>query len=414
MNHKRWFGFQFKVLNLVKALVLSLVLLFPSAVSAVEVLQPANIERLSADLNRIVYNIPSARRSSTFRVKVPFNPGNSSFLFTAVAKSPGARVSITRVAAPSGKLTYKFDPRRGLRFFRALGLSFPLSDTAEVSMLFPMNAKVPVEFGTYTIDLEIAGGYGLKQVAVIVKGQMGFRQAVDFNIWVAINDPKLKSANFQTEFGNLIRKQMNAMLTPHKLRVGQLRFYNSTPKETEGLSRPHVDEVRAMCNLMKRRVPRNRAVNLIWVDEIFYRPNFTFGGIAAGQPGSLFVSESSATCVLAAYNIYGSNLNQHAINFLHEGSHLMGLPHTSELDGRSFDKFDDTPECNLGKFDGRSNPRFGYKGQRNGEVDDYECGIAGGANNFLFYGGLSDFEPFFISSEQAWVLKRHPLFYPVN
>lgn len=405
--------FLFGMTRFFAPLVFVCAFLVTGTLSAQVLLQPTKKQRLSSDISRYVYAIPK-ERSRSYRIKVPFGRGDASFMVTAIAKNPGTRVTVTRIETPSGTLTYRYRPGMGLDDFRAVGVSYPIADDAEVSLIYPMHPKLPLEVGTYTVELELSGGHGLDTVAAIVKTGLGSKQAIDFNIWVALAEPKLKTKKFQSEFGGLIRRQMNSMLTPHKLQVGQLRFFNSSPSETSGLSRPHVDEVRSMCKLMQRRVPLNRAVNLIWVDEIFYRPDFSFGGIAAGQPGSLFVPQSSSTCVLAAYGIYGNNLNQHAINFLHEGSHLMGLPHTTELDGLTFDRFTDTPECALGRFDGRANKRLGGRGSVDGKVDDYECGLTGGANNFLFYGGLPEFEPFYISAQQAWVLRRHPLFYPVK
>ncbi|MGB0844916.1 MAG: hypothetical protein ACPGVN_09265, partial [Alphaproteobacteria bacterium] len=73
MKLKRWLGLQ------LKAIIFTFVCFLPSAASAVDVLVPANIERLSADLNRITYNVPNLTRSSTYRIQVPFQPGSSSF-----------------------------------------------------------------------------------------------------------------------------------------------------------------------------------------------------------------------------------------------------------------------------------------------------------------------------------------------
>jgi hypothetical protein len=105
-----------------------------------------------------------------------------------------------------------------------------------------------------------------------------------------------------------------------------------------------------------------------------------------------------------SYEAYGEDFENQAYNILHEGGHFMSLPHTTESDGGLFDIFDDTPECSAEDFDEDGD----------GFVDDFECDIDGGANNLMFWSGEPDYAPFILSDAQAWVLRRHPLFYIVG
>ncbi len=50
----------------------------------------------------------------------------------------------------------------------------------------------------------------------------------------------------------------------------------------------------------------------------------------------------------------------------------------------------------------------------NGHVSDLECGRDGGADNFLFSGGIPELLPYFASPEQAAAMRVHPLLYPAN
>ncbi len=63
----------------------------------------------------------------------------------------------------------------------------------------------------------------------------------------------------------------------------------------------------------------------------------------------------------------------------------------------------DTPECDADRYDDDGN----------GIVDQYECERADGSN-YMFWGSEGLTTEFVISEEQAWVLRRHPLFYSVE
>ena len=388
-----------------------LVLILASSAMAQDKLRPGKGEQLSEDLIRYVYN----RGGQTTTIFVPIRPGDSSFLLTALAADSRSEVRVLNVQTPSGAVPYRLDRNaRGRAAVVSPITTFPIAEEREVSMIYPLHPGAPLTPGTYAVTVETTGRAGIKGATAVVKGALRARQAIDFNIWVALDNPALKTQTFQQRFGGAIRRQMNRLLVPYRMQVGQLRFYNATAEEARTLDTPSIEDVRTVCRGMQRRVGLSRAMNLIWVNRITYRNIAAYGGIASGQPGSMFLGESDMTCVMASFNTYGNDLDQHAVNFLHEAAHFMGLPHTTESDGRTFDRFSDTPTCPIARHDGSYNSAFGVLGKRDGSVDDYECGRRGGADNFLFYGGVSSMRPFKITPQQAWVMQRHPLFYPIN
>ena len=98
--------------------------------------------------------------------------------------------------------------------------------------------------------------------------------------------------------------------------------------------------------------------------------------------------------------VYNWNENDAGLTIIHEGAHFMGLVHTTEEEGETFDLFTDTPECRASEFDSNGD----------GLVEDFECdGVADG-DNFMFWleGGPE------ISAGQAWAMRRHPFFYVVG
>ena len=48
-----------------------------------------------------------------------------------------------------------------------------------------------------------------------------------------------------------------------------------------------------------------------------------------------------------------------------------------------------------------------------GEVEDSEC-VQAGADNYMFWQSSGVVQNFIISPEQAWIIRRHPLFYQVG
>jgi hypothetical protein len=149
-----------------------------------------------------------------------------------------------------------------------------------------------------------------------------------------------------------------------------------------------------------------RAINLVIVNEILDLSGEDTGtaGISSGLPGTVMVTDSPQSCVIVSWFAFEDSYEEQAGNIIHEASHLMSLTHTSEADGTYFDLFTDTPECDVDSFDADGNE----------EIDEFECDLQGGARNYMFYSGDISFAPFVMSADQAWTLRRHPLFYPAD
>jgi len=120
----------------------------------------------------------------------------------------------------------------------------------------------------------------------------------------------------------------------------------------------------------------------------------------APLPGSVFAEGSLTSCGIIAWEAHNGDYNELGATIAHEGSHFLGLPHTTEMDGQTFDSFADTTECSLILYDANGN----------GEVDDVECENADGGN-YMFWVSSKYLDRFAISSDQAWTLRHHPLFY---
>jgi hypothetical protein len=238
--------------------------------------------------------------------------------------------------------------------------------------------------------------------AIIVKsGNVNATQAIDLNLLILTDN--ITADDFSTIESNL-RSEMDSILKSHNLQTGTINFTIGSDSQKQRYASnffPESDLVHSslldLCGLMASTVGSNRALNVAFVDDVGDEGT---AGISVGLPGSPMVDGSPISCVVAALqgNTDFAN-NTQGINILHEGSHLMGMTHTTESEGTYFDLFNDTPECRANQFDTNND----------GIVDDAECASQDG-RNYMFWseGGLN------MSSAQAWTLRRHPLFYPAT
>ncbi len=139
--------------------------------------------------------------------------------------------------------------------------------------------------------------------------------------------------------------------------------------------------------------------NLFFVED-FTGDNAGLLGIAAGIPGSLGI-DGAFNGVMIGLNghVSGGSLLDQLLGetAAHELGHWLGLFHTTEADGSSFDPLDDTPTCPT-SFDSDSD----------GIVSIAEC-LERDATNLMFWAGDSAVSQTQLTSEQRHVLSRTPL-----
>ena len=90
-----------------------------------------------------------------------------------------------------------------------------------------------------------------------------------------------------------------------------------------------------------------------------------------------------------------------AATIIHESAHFLGLAHTTDEDGRSFDFLSDTPQCSAATADADGDKT----------VDVKECALFD-ANNLMFWQSGVEQAAVTLTAQQTWLLRRHPLFHP--
>jgi len=95
-------------------------------------------------------------------------------------------------------------------------------------------------------------------------------------------------------------------------------------------------------------------------------------GIAGGIPGAQCLPGTAASGIVISSDLMGSGVTLENV-LIHETGHFLGLFHTTEVDGSSFDPFDDTPACGLDRdLDG------------DGFLRPSEC-VGAGVDNVMFW-----------------------------
>jgi hypothetical protein len=130
-------------------------------------------------------------------------------------------------------------------------------------------------------------------------------------------------------------------------------------------------------------------------------------GVSAGIPGPYALRETVASGVVVGvdgHRRYDGTFNPVAmgLTMAHELGHQVGLFHTTEADGQSFDPLSDTPTCDRSTYD-----RDG-----DGMLTAAECRNVDGENLMFWTSGGRRLDQSGVSPEQAWVLSRTAIVHP--
>lgn len=149
-----------------------------------------------------------------------------------------------------------------------------------------------------------------------------------------------------------------------------------------------------------------RGLNVVFVNELLMSmldDDLTLLGMAGGVPSTPFDGTPGSSLVVSV-DAHRDQDGEILMGLLratvaHEIGHMMGLFHTTEQDGKSFDPLEDTERCDAKTYDINDD----------GRVQADECANAG-ANNMMFWQASPNFESQ-LTPAQATVLRAHPLVY---
>ena len=362
-------------------------------------------------------NLGNLGSGSSLTIRV--EEGDSSVLFYIRSDDPQEYIVIDEISDPQGQVLYQLDPATG----RASGTVFNqrLENNGSIALYLPLAPQFDLEPGDYTIFFRTGDNDPVEEAGVLVRsGEVDVTQALDLNLWVV--SPSLPLVDSEDLSVNQLRAEIDAILSPHDLAIGKINVITTSTQIKAQFSEigPALlpAQLSDLCLAMSKQLGSQRALNVAVLDkpaagtgqtvsdvandELEGLAGFAGGprGAAAGQPGTVLIPNSARSCAVILLD--GNNdfsQNRQGQNILRQASLLMGVPFTTGPEGLIFDLFTDTAECLRADFD------------TNGDdvVDSNECAGAD-ANNYMFWeeGGTV------MSSDQAWTLRRHPLFYSIE
>lgn len=334
---------------------------------------------------------------------VTLEEGEVSMLVTALAEDVSEPVGLLSLIGPEDEVLYEREDMGSEDF--ASDLFAELQEIeGELVIYLPVGPDFDLMPGDYRFTFATADGGDFAEAFVVTRsGNMGCPQALDLNLWVLSEDSDINEFESQEELEENLRVAVESVWGQHDLYLGEVNFIEADDEQREAFASVDEEGMGEACIEMFELVGEDaRALNVILVDELRDEEgegDYSTMGISSA-PGTLWVGDSPNTCALAAWEPHEGDQVELGMTIIHEGSHFMGMMHTSEADGMIFDVLGDTDECAADDFDENGDE----------EVDADECADAGGAN-YLFWGpnsGATD-----MTEDQAWVLRRHPLFYPV-
>lgn len=360
----------------------------------------ASAPRQYADLRHITLNQANANPTFSLALK----PNEHSMLVYAQAQQKNEKLTLLEITGPEGEVYHAYDPKE--ETLEGDHLQEAIENTGELSVYLPLSPKFPLKPGQYSLKFQTASGKKLKQVGAILRsGPLPSRQAIDMTFWFLSKNKALQAPSATQKYVQQVRSQVNQILSPHGLQMGKMTLKQGTPAMIQSYAKLQTrDDGKIesdICQDLAKRTEPFRQLNVAILDEIQRSPSEEAAdagenvGFALGMPGLLPLPDSRWSCVVIAYDPEDPHQGG---TLWHESSHLMGLVHTTEEAGDGFDPLSDTPEC----------PAETYDKDADGLVDSEECAQRDAANYMFWEGNGKQ-----MTAEQAWVVKRHPLFYPL-
>ncbi|MCK6530741.1 hypothetical protein L6R50_25340 [Myxococcota bacterium] len=242
--------------------------------------------------------------------------------------------------------------------------------------LIPNTPEVGLPEGEWTVFPVNTGETGTAELWAQVKRDWeGARAGILDVVCYFVSGSGLTASQAQTSssFGTML-SNVESILSQASVALGDVSYRDVSTSSYSTVS--SYDEFH---DLLRETTDQGRALNLVFVSRF----NSEFEGVlgvAGGIPGpAAFHGEGSSGVVIA---LSGTDWGTLAVTTAHESAHYLGLFHPVETVAGYYDPLPDTAECT------------------------YPCNGNGITGNLMWpvnYGGQA------LTSDQEWVLLRHPL-----
>jgi hypothetical protein len=358
---------------------------------------PFVVERIALGSDNTDSRVASTR---TREFTVP----NDAVSFTILGPTtPQAEVYPVRLIAPNGRVLLDIqDPRATT--FRALGFQ-----DHPFAAMYPNDPRLPLTKGKYQFLFAADRPTNVTVDVLIKKGPTPRQGSLPVTLWFAktsyprSNPLSAATAPNDPVFQAAITKWREIYATGQIALAANQITYKDLPADKA--SRLGVLDTDAELNelLAVANTSDAEGLNVYFIDQFNMPGAGGLLGISAGIPGvPSYPGLTHAGVAVALFPLYATNdpleRADFAATIAHEAGHYLGLYHTSERRGTTFDPIEDTPECRGTQFD-QNGDRF---------VSTSEC-VSADASNLMFWTS----NPKVVLAEkltpaQSWVLLRNP------
>lgn len=331
--------------------------------------------------------------SDPLTVTVPAGAISVTFVGQAIADTT-ARVVVYRIESPDGRI-YDFSGTSNV--MKVL----PPSGPGAFAVLAPNSPSVPFTPGAWTIKL-LATKETTASVKALIKRNPQSPLAsgkIDLNLFFA-GMPGISAA---TAPGDANFKQLfdlvKAIWAPAGIAIGNVTYNDVTGANLARFQDLQETDLGALMQLSLTPNATDDALNVFFVRSITSGSSlngYIILGESAGIPGVPLRGTSGSGLAVTSAD-FPRGLADIADTWAHEGSHWLGLFHTTESAGTAFDPLPDTAECHASTSDT----------DKDGVMQPQEC-VNFDANNLMFWTSVPSIPNSNLTANQQFVLLRNP------
>ena len=313
--------------------------------------------------------------------------------FVGQATDPTARIVVYRIETPDGRIYDYGSVTNKMRVF-------PPDYPGSFSVLAPNSPSAPFSPGTWNLWL-----LGAKQTTATVKALVKHAPspaltsgAVDMNLFfVGLSGLNATTAPTDANFQTILTRVRNVWAQAG-MSIGNVKYLDVTGTNATKYQDLKESDLGALMQLSADPGASDNALNVFFVRTISggTLDGYIILGISAGIPG-VPVRGTNGSGMAVTSADFPQGLNDIADTWVHEGSHWLGLFHTTESAGTAFDPIPDTPECAAATRDAN----------KDGIMQPTEC-VGFGADDVMFWTSVASIPNTTLTPNQAFVLFRNP------
>jgi len=316
-----------------------------------------------------------------------------SVTFVGQAADPTARIVVYRIESPDGRIYDYATPGSPMKIL-------PPAGPGAFAVLAPNSPAAPFTPGTWTLEL-IGAKETTATVQALVKKSAQSPLAtgsIDLNLFF-VGMPGISAAsapadaNFKT-----VLDSVRSTWSQIGIGVGNLTYHDITGADLQRFGDLNEPDLGALMQRSLTPGANDNALNVFFVHSISGGglQGYIILGESAGIPG-VPVRGTTGSGLAVTTADFPNGLADIADTWVHEGSHWLGLFHTTESAGTAFDSLPDTPECHASPNDTDSD-RI---------MQPSEC-VNFDAGNEMFWTSTAAIPHSHLSANQQFVLLRNP------